>query len=78
MPLAVSPLWGTAFIVAIMFYEVVMRYLFFKPALWVNEMSLWVGGVIYVTAGLTTCMQQRSHIRTCCMIWHRYGCAISV
>lgn len=55
-------IWGPAFIVAIMLFEVVMRYAFFKPTLWVNEMSLWLGGIIYVTAGLYA-MQQRSHIR---------------
>lgn len=55
-------MWGPAFIVAIIFYEVVMRYIFFKPTLWVNEMSLWAGGMVYVTAGLYS-MQQRSHIR---------------
>jgi len=55
-------MWAPAFIVAIIFYEVVMRYLFAKPTLWVNEMSLWVGGAIYLTAGLYA-MQQRSHIR---------------
>ena len=55
-------MWGPAFIVAIIFYEVVMRYIFFRPTLWVNEMSLWIGGAIYVTAGLYS-MQQRSHIR---------------
>jgi len=55
-------MWGAAFIVAIMFYEVVMRYVFFQPTLWVNEMSLWAGGMIYATAGLYA-MQQRSHIR---------------
>ena len=55
-------IWGAAFIVAIMFYEVVMRYVFFQPTLWVNEMSLWAGGMIYATAGLYA-MQQRSHIR---------------
>ncbi len=52
----------TALIVAIMFYEVVMRYLFEAPTLWVNEMSLWLGGMIYLLAGLYV-MQQRSHIR---------------
>jgi TRAP-type C4-dicarboxylate transport system permease small subunit len=52
----------TAFIVVIMFYEVVMRYLFRKPTLWVNEMSLWLGGVTYLLAGLYV-MQQRGHIR---------------
>lgn len=55
-------MWGPAFIVAIIFYEVVLRYVFFAPTLWVNEMSLWVAGAIYLTAGLYS-MQQRSHIR---------------
>ena len=55
-------MWAPAFIVAIIFYEVVMRYLFAAPTLWVNEMSLWVAGGIYLTAGLYS-MQQRSHIR---------------
>jgi TRAP-type mannitol/chloroaromatic compound transport system permease small subunit len=50
------------FIVVIMFYEVVRRYIFEKPTLWVNEMSLWVGGMIYLLAGLYV-MQQRGHIR---------------
>ena len=51
-----------ALIVAIMFYEVVMRYFFEKPTLWVNEMSLWIGGFIYLLAALYV-MQQRGHIR---------------
>jgi len=51
-----------AVIVSIMFYEVVMRYFFEKPTLWVNEMSLWVGGFIYLLAALYV-MQQRGHIR---------------
>ncbi len=55
-------MWGPAFIVCIIFYEVVMRYVFAAPTLWVNEMSLWVGGAIYLTSGLYA-MQQRSHIR---------------
>lgn len=55
-------MWAPAFIVVIIFYEVVMRYVFFKPTLWVNEMSLWVGGGIYLTSGLYA-LQQRSHIR---------------
>ena len=49
-------------VVLIMFYEVVMRYFFLKPTLWVNEMSLWLGGFIYLLAGVHT-MQQRAHIR---------------
>ena len=55
-------MWGPAFIVGIIFYEVVMRYAFSAPTLWVNEMSLWAGGAIYLTSGLYA-MQQRSHIR---------------
>ncbi len=51
-----------AVIVAIIFFEVVMRYLFEKPTLWVNEMSLWIAGGIYLLAGLYV-MQQRGHIR---------------
>ena len=55
-------MWGPALIVGIIFYEVVMRYVFSAPTLWVNEMSLWLGGAIYLTSGLYA-MQQRSHIR---------------
>ncbi|MEM8550991.1 MAG: TRAP transporter small permease [Pseudomonadota bacterium] len=51
-----------AIIVAIMFYEVVMRYFFERPTLWVNEMSLWIGGFIYILAALYV-LQQRGHIR---------------
>lgn len=55
-------MWAPAFIVGIIFYEVVARYVFFAPTLWVNEMSLWVAGGVYMTAGLYA-LQQRSHIR---------------
>lgn len=55
-------MWAPAFIVAIIFYEVVLRYVFLSPTLWVNEMSLWIAGGIYLTAGLYA-LQQRSHIR---------------
>ncbi len=51
-----------AAIVAIMFFEVVMRYVFERPTLWVNEMSLWLAGMVYLLAGLYV-MQQRGHIR---------------
>ncbi|MBX2883557.1 MAG: TRAP transporter small permease [Granulosicoccus sp.] len=51
-----------AIIVAIMSYEVFMRYVLEKPTIWVNEMSLWMGGWVYLTAGIYA-MQQRSHIR---------------
>jgi TRAP-type C4-dicarboxylate transport system permease small subunit len=55
-------MWAIAFIVAIIFYEVVLRYIFLNPTLWVNELSLWVAGGVYLTAGLYS-LQQRSHIR---------------
>lgn len=49
-------------LVAVMFYEVVLRYIFEKPTLWANELSLWTAGFIFLLAGLYA-MQQRSHIR---------------
>lgn len=52
----------TGVIVAIMFFEVVMRYLFEWPTLWVNELSMWLAGMLYLFAGLYV-MQQRGHIR---------------
>ena len=55
-------LWAPFFIVCIILYEVVMRYFFAAATLWVNEMSLWIGGATYLSAGLYA-MQQRSHIR---------------
>ena len=55
-------MWLPAVIVAIMVYEVIMRYLFGKPTLWVNEASLWMAGMVYMFSGLYS-MQQRSHIR---------------
>jgi TRAP-type C4-dicarboxylate transport system permease small subunit len=51
-----------AFIMTIMFYEVVLRYVFEAPTLWVEELSRWMGGIIFLLAGLYA-MQQRSHIR---------------
>ncbi len=44
------------------FYEVVMRYVFGSPTLWVNEAVLWLGAMIYMVAGAYT-MQRRAHIR---------------
>ncbi|SOE18276.1 TRAP-type mannitol/chloroaromatic compound transport system permease small subunit [Hoeflea halophila] len=53
---------ATAVIVLVMFYEVVSRYVFTKPTLWANELSLWIAGFVFLLAGLYA-MQQRSHIR---------------
>lgn len=52
----------TVIVVVITFYEVVMRYLFFSPTLWVNEATLWMGSVIFLVSGVYT-MQRRAHIR---------------
>lgn len=55
-------MWLPSFIVAIIFFEVMMRYVFGRATMWVNETSLWVAGAAYMFAGLYS-MQQRSHIR---------------
>ena len=55
-------MWAPAFIVLIILYEVFNRYVLGSGTYWVNEMSLWVAGGVYLTAGLYA-MQQRSHIR---------------
>jgi len=52
----------TAIIVLVMLYEVISRYVFAKPTLWANEMSLWIAGFVLLFAGQYA-MQQRSHIR---------------
>ncbi len=49
-------------VVVITFFEVVMRYVFGQPTLWVNELTLWLGSVIFLAAGAYT-MQRRAHIR---------------
>ena len=55
-------MWAPAFIVLIILYEVFNRYVLEAGTYWVNEMSLWIAGGVYLTAGLYA-MQQRSHIR---------------
>ncbi len=55
-------MWLPSFIVAIIFLEVLMRYVFGQATMWVNETSLWVAGAVYMFAGIYS-MQQRSHIR---------------
>ena len=51
-----------AILTCVMLYEVVLRYVFERPTLWANEMSLWLAGFVFLCAGLYA-MQQRSHIR---------------
>ncbi len=53
---------GIVCVVLVMFYEVIARYVFEKPTLWANELSLWIAGFVFMFAGLYA-MQQRSHIR---------------
>ncbi|MGB5557669.1 MAG: TRAP transporter small permease [Paracoccaceae bacterium] len=53
---------GVVFIVLVMFYEVISRYIFNKPTLWANELSLWIAAFVFLFAGQYA-MQQRSHIR---------------
>jgi TRAP-type C4-dicarboxylate transport system permease small subunit len=50
------------FVVIVMFFEVVSRYVFARPTLWANELSLWIAGFVFLFAGQYA-MQQRSHIR---------------
>ncbi|WP_204115302.1 TRAP transporter small permease subunit [Shimia biformata] len=47
---------------SVMLYEVFVRYIMNAATLWANELSLWLAGFIFLTAGLYA-MQQRSHIR---------------
>ncbi|MDX6751671.1 TRAP transporter small permease [Geminicoccaceae bacterium 1502E] len=54
-------MWLFAIIVCAIFYEVIVRYLFNAPTYWANELSMFMGGVGYLFAGLFT-MQRREHI----------------
>ncbi|SFJ58283.1 TRAP transporter small permease subunit [Jannaschia pohangensis] len=51
-----------AVMVCVMLYEVLLRYVFEKPTLWANEVTLWLAGFTFLLSGLYA-MQQRSHIR---------------
>ncbi|WP_443630656.1 TRAP transporter small permease [Candidatus Njordibacter sp. Uisw_056] len=80
LPICRVAMWGGMFIVAIIFFEVVSRYVFLSPTLWVNELSLWTAGMFYLFAGLYA-MQQRSHIRILivhCILprWLRHCCDV--
>lgn len=63
-----SLVWGRLSMIAIvavlfvMFYEVVSRYVFVKPTLWANELSIWMASLIFLMSGMYA-MQQRAHIR---------------
>jgi len=49
-------------IVIVMMYEIFMRYIMEKPTMWVNELCLWLAGVIYLVGGVYA-TRLRSHIR---------------
>ncbi len=63
-----SLIWGRVSMIAIvavlfvMFYEVVARYVFVRPTLWANELSIWMAALVFLLSGLYA-MQQRAHIR---------------
>ncbi len=74
-------MWLPMFIVSIIFFEVMMRYVFVSPTMWVNETSLWAAGALYLFAGIYS-MQQRSHIRIyilydLCPRWLRRTCDVT-
>ena len=46
----------------VMLYEVFLRYALERPTLWANEVTLWIGGFVFLLSGFYG-MQQRSHIR---------------
>ena len=73
-------MWLPMCIVSIIFFEVMMRYVFGSPTMWVNETSLWIAGALYLFAGIYS-MQQRSHIRIyilydLCPRWLRRTCDV--
>ena len=50
-----------AIVVCVMMYEVILRYVFERPTLWANDISM-EAGFVFILAGFYA-MQQRSHIR---------------
>ncbi len=55
-------MWLPAAIICLMLLDITYRYIFVSSTMWINETALWLGGFIYLFAGLYA-MQQRSHIR---------------
>ena len=53
-------------IVAVMMYEIFMRYIMEKPTMWVNELSLWLAGIIYLVGGIyaTKCLVSGANCST--------------
>lgn len=49
-------------IVAITLYEIVARYLFVRPTIWANELSLFLSAIIFLVSGVYA-MQRNEHLR---------------
>lgn len=50
------------FIVAISFYEIIMRYLFNLPTIWVHESASFLGGALFVLGG-SYVLATNKHVR---------------
>ncbi|SIT05413.1 TRAP-type mannitol/chloroaromatic compound transport system, small permease component [Paracoccus saliphilus] len=48
-------------LVAVMIYEVILRYAFGAPTIWANEMTVWLAAAIFLLSGPYV-QQQRAHI----------------
>lgn len=62
----------------VMLYEVFLRYAIEAPTKWANELTLWMGGFVFLLSGLYA-MQQRCHIRIFLLYdvmprWLQRGC----
>ena len=49
-------------IVAITLYEVAARYIFVKPTIWANELSLFLSAIVFLVSGVYA-MQRNEHLR---------------
>jgi len=68
-------MYFVAIITAIMLYEVIMRYVFARPTIWVKELSRWLGGIIFLVAGQIrscTCVSLVRH-----SVLHQYASQLS-
>lgn len=49
-------------IVAVTLYEVVARYIFVRPTIWANELSLFLSAIVFLVSGVYA-MQRDEHLR---------------
>jgi TRAP-type mannitol/chloroaromatic compound transport system permease small subunit len=59
------------FMVLAIVYEVIMRYVFNLPTLWVTESVIFAGALVYVIAGAWT-MLEGQHVRVD-FVWERFS-----